>query len=143
MRFLEPFPPVARFAVNNVDVALFDRMRAMRPAVDHVCLQGAETGAGAMLVACRLAGLSALEGHYAGVSVRAQPVPPCCKGATVPRRALLPMITTFLGPRPFRKAWPFFLVGRRHSRGSNGDLFPPTTGLEVGVTPSRVVADAG
>jgi hypothetical protein len=27
MRFLEPFPPVARFAVDNVDVALFDRMR--------------------------------------------------------------------------------------------------------------------
>ena len=29
-----------------------------------------------------------------------------------------------------------------HSRGSSGDLFPPTTGLALGVTPSRV-ADAG
>jgi hypothetical protein len=29
--------------------------------------QPAGAGAGAMLVACRLAGLSALEGHYAGV----------------------------------------------------------------------------
>ena len=34
--------------------------------------EGAEAGAGAMLVACRLAGLSALEGHYAGVRARAQ-----------------------------------------------------------------------
>jgi hypothetical protein len=29
--------------------------------------RSAEAGAGAMLVACRLAGLSALEGHYAGL----------------------------------------------------------------------------
>ncbi len=34
--------------------------------------EGAEAGAGAMLVACRLAGLSALETHYADVNRRAQ-----------------------------------------------------------------------
>ena len=34
--------------------------------------EGAEAGAGAMLVACRLAGLSALEGHYAGLNACAQ-----------------------------------------------------------------------
>jgi hypothetical protein len=33
---------------------------------------GAETGAGAMLVACQLAGLSALGAHYAGVKRRTQ-----------------------------------------------------------------------
>ena len=38
----------------------------------HLRVEHAEAGAGAMLVACRLAGLSALEGHYAGVSARAQ-----------------------------------------------------------------------
>jgi hypothetical protein len=32
----------------------------------------AEVGASALLVACRLAGLSALEGHYAGLNARAQ-----------------------------------------------------------------------
>ena len=35
-------------------------------------VEGAEAGAAAMLVACRLARLSALEGHYAGVRVCAQ-----------------------------------------------------------------------
>jgi hypothetical protein len=33
-------------------------------------MEGTEAGAGAMLVACRLAGLSALGAHYAGVSAR-------------------------------------------------------------------------
>jgi hypothetical protein len=36
--------------------------------------EGAEAGAGAMLVVCRLAGLSALEMHYADVNLRAQSV---------------------------------------------------------------------
>ena len=35
-------------------------------------IEGAEAGAGAMLVACRLAGLSALEAYYAGVRARVQ-----------------------------------------------------------------------
>jgi hypothetical protein len=34
-------------------------------------VEGAEAGAGAMLVACRLAGLSALGAHYAGVKLGA------------------------------------------------------------------------
>ena len=38
----------------------------------HLWGRSAEAGAGAMLVACRLADLSALEGHYAEVSVSAQ-----------------------------------------------------------------------
>ena len=38
----------------------------------HLGMEHAEAGAGAMLVACRLAGLSALEGHYAGVNLSAQ-----------------------------------------------------------------------
>jgi hypothetical protein len=75
VRFLYPFPPVARFAVYNVDVALFGRMARIRPAaVDHVCLQGAEAGVGAMLIACRLAGSSAREAHYAGVIALTQSV---------------------------------------------------------------------
>jgi hypothetical protein len=101
-----------------------------------------------MLVACRLAGLSALEGHYAGVSVRAQfrrtqPVPPMLQGRDGPAPGrfcddhYLPKSATL------QKGAAFLLVGRRHSRGSNGDLFPPEPGLAVGVTPSRVVADAG
>jgi hypothetical protein len=35
-----------------------------------------------MLVACRLAGLSALEAHYAGVNGRAQPSVPSQSAAT-------------------------------------------------------------
>jgi hypothetical protein len=35
-------------------------------------IEGAEAGAGAMLVACRLAGLSALVAYYAGVDTAAQ-----------------------------------------------------------------------
>jgi hypothetical protein len=38
----------------------------------HPWIEGAEAGAGETLVACGLAGLSALEGHYAGVNRRAQ-----------------------------------------------------------------------
>ena len=38
----------------------------------HLGMEHAEAGAGAMLVACRLAGPSALEGHYAGVRARVQ-----------------------------------------------------------------------
>ena len=38
----------------------------------HLWGGGAEAGAGAMLVACRLAGLSALEGHYADDNAQAQ-----------------------------------------------------------------------
>jgi hypothetical protein len=41
--------------------------------------------AGAMLVAFRLAGLSALDGHYAGPQ-RAPAISPCGKGATVLQR---------------------------------------------------------
>ena len=37
----------------------------------HLGMEHAEAGAGAMLVACRLAGLSALDAHYAGVKWRA------------------------------------------------------------------------
>jgi hypothetical protein len=44
----------------------------------HLWLDGAEAGAGAMLVACRLAGLSALEGHHAGPQ-RAPAISPCAK----------------------------------------------------------------
>ena len=41
-----------------------------------------------MLVACRLAGLSALEGHYAGVRARnaADAIPDCGLGPDTPRR---------------------------------------------------------
>ena len=38
----------------------------------HLGIEGAEAAAGAMLAACRLAGLSALEAQYAGVRARAQ-----------------------------------------------------------------------
>ena len=43
-----------------------------RPLLAPSGPKGAEAGAGAMLVACRLAGLSALEGHYAGLNAGAQ-----------------------------------------------------------------------
>ena len=58
--------------------------------------EGAEAVAGAMLVACRLAGLSALGAHYAGVKWRAMRTrgdlttgwPPNCSGPGMPQRAM-------------------------------------------------------
>ena len=44
-----------------------DQRTLLAPEMGH-----AGAGAGAMLVACRLAGLSALEAYYAGVRARAQ-----------------------------------------------------------------------
>jgi hypothetical protein len=43
-----------------------------RAPCSHLWMEHAEAGAGAMLVACRLAGLSALVQYYAGVRARAQ-----------------------------------------------------------------------
>jgi hypothetical protein len=42
----------------------------------HLWIEDAEAGAGAMLVGCRLPGLSALGAHYAGVKWRAMNGPP-------------------------------------------------------------------
>jgi hypothetical protein len=101
-----------------------------------------------MLVACRLADLSALEGHYAGGRVsaqfgRTQPIPPMPQGRDGPARGASADDHYLPESATLQKGVAFLLVGRRHSRGSNGDLFPPEPGLAVGVTPSRVVADAG
>ena len=52
----------------------------------HLWLDDAEAGAGAMLVACRLAGLSALEAYYAGVSMGAQCGPHVAAGQGSPER---------------------------------------------------------
>ena len=49
-----------------------DKIRHQTGIEAHLGIGRAEAKAGAMLVACRLAGLSALEGHFAGVKVCAQ-----------------------------------------------------------------------
>jgi hypothetical protein len=75
-------------------------------------IEGAEAGAGAMLVACRLAGLSALETYYAGARVGAQ-----CGAALVHTgRALLLQTEDYMLTdlqRPSRRARPHINDERR------------------------------
>jgi hypothetical protein len=50
----------------------FDDLVLLHPIRTFGGCEGAEAGAGAKLLACRLAGLSALEAHHAGLVALAQ-----------------------------------------------------------------------
>jgi hypothetical protein len=79
-----------------------------RAPCSHLGIGGAEAGAGAMLVACRLAGLSTLETYYAGVRAPAQfgPTPRSRDKAHVARAEALPLaLTGTSGVRGWESCW--------------------------------------
>jgi hypothetical protein len=53
------------------------RIAISQAAFDAIAASPQPAGTGAMLVACRLAGLSALEAHYGGVAALMQSRPHC------------------------------------------------------------------